>query len=207
MPTRKPFRLNLRPLKKLVREFTQGPLPDPLGQLWAKRYSAFVRRRYKKEGNGTWQELKPATKAARRKGKGKGKGKIKILRDTGTLLAALQIGNDANLLKDVPHGIRFGFGGRKQHPGPKKKRKKGKGKGKGKQSEPEPGASAGKRATIADIASYHDEGIPGRLPKREILVRPDRKTVRGMLLDLRKTVGRVGKRAEAQLAIGRLFAR
>lgn len=100
-----------------------------------------------------------------------GKG-AKILRDTGTLLSALTIGHAGNLFKKIRGGVRFGFGGGASHP------------------------DGG--ATIAQIARWHDAGS-GNLPQRQIVVEPDAKTIRGMAGDVKRSVVRVGKKAERRL--------
>ena len=89
-----------------------------------------------------------------------------ILRDTGTLFGALDVGGRGTLFKDLPNGIRVGFSGTTRHP-----------KGK---------------ATLADIAGFHDQGGKGgRPPQRQILVAPDQATVRGMLADAERATARM----------------
>ncbi|MCH7813907.1 MAG: hypothetical protein IID40_07790 [Planctomycetes bacterium] len=164
---RNQIRWDLGPLKKLARQLSSSKLPAPLPRRWGARYSAFVRRRFTRQGDGSWRKLSPATIKARR---GKGKG-AKILRDTGTLLAALTIGAPGNLFKLIRGGIRFGFSGMR-HP-----------KGK---------------ASIRDIAVFHETGA-GNLPKRPILVPPDDRTLRGMQNDVKEVVQKLGKRNERLL--------
>lgn len=180
---------------------------------WAMRYRSFAQRRFARlsRGGGEWAPLKPATIRRRRTGRGEyhlgrtrgaalqklkrmargaegddGKtiriqkriaavlGNVAILRDTGALFAALQPTLDtstAAIEEIVQRGIRVGYGGPHRHP-----------KGK---------------ATIADIAAFHDTGA-GRLPKRQIIVDPDAATQRGMATDLENAIdaisGEVGAR-------------
>lgn len=99
------MRLDLNPLRRLLRKLRSKPVPRDVGKQWAVRYSAFARRRFTKEGDGEWAPLAASTLAKRRK---QGKG-AKILRDTSTLLNALSIGTKGNYLKPLRNGIRFGF--------------------------------------------------------------------------------------------------
>lgn len=83
---------------------------------------------------------------------------ISILRDKGLLFNALApafSGAPGQLQEDIPFGVRVGFGGPGRHPD---------------------GA-----ATIADIASFHQEGGP-HLPQRKIIVPPDEPTRERMIV-------------------------
>ena len=133
-------------------------------------------------GGGDWPDLAPSTKKGRRgakrhvkRGHGakgaktttRGSGaSFAILRDTGTLLAALTIGAPGNKNEVIDAGIEVGFGGADKHP-----------KAKG--------------ATIADIARYHNAGS-GTLPVRKILVLPDTSTVSGMQADATNACHKLG---------------
>lgn len=149
-----------------------GPMHDMLKQ-WGLRYLTFARRRYVRysRGGGDWPDLKASTKRSRRKGrKGrKGSRRFAILRDLGVLLNALTITMPGNLYLRRKNGIRVGFGGASRHPGGKK--------------------------TIRDIAVAHDQG-QGRLPKRQIIVDPNRQTMAGMKADLQRAVSKIGKQSE-----------
>lgn len=97
--------------------------------------------------------------------------KHSILRDTGTLFAALSptfTNKPGAIEENIPFGIRVGYGGPARHTDGESK------------SPP----------TIADIASFHQNGV-GRLPKREIIVAPDSKTIRGMIGDMERAVDKL----------------
>lgn len=137
-----------------------GPITKAFKQ-WGVRYRSFLQERFDKfsKGGGNWPKLKPATIARRRKGKFKGKRRknaagmlvtvqVAILRDMGILYAVLSpifSGKPGQLEDHIPFGIRVGFGGPHRHPNAK--------------------------ATIADIASFHNAGL-GHLPVRQIIVDP-----------------------------------
>lgn len=99
-----------------------------------------------------------------------GKGiSVAILKDTGLLFNALTIGQYGNLLEAIPGGVRFGFAN-VGHPN-----KSGHGGG----------------PTIAQIAKWHDGGVPSRhLPRRRILVQPDPVTRAGMTQDAARALAR-----------------
>lgn len=117
----------------------------------AMLYRSFIQERFDRysKGGGDWKRLSPATIAGRRKGKGG--GTPSILRDTGTLFHALDpvfAGQPGALEEMIPGGIRVGFGGNKRY-------------------------ADGGAATVADIATFHDQGGKGnRPPQRRILVDP-----------------------------------
>jgi hypothetical protein len=77
-----------------------------------------------------------------------------ILDDTGTLIQALKVGSRGNVSKRDGPSMVFGIGGPDVHP-------------------VKPGSKAA-ASTIGKIAAYHQYGgtIPGRPPKREIVVTP-----------------------------------
>jgi len=184
--------LDVRGFDRFRRRFERGlrgnagPIDD-MFKKWGRRYLTFARRRFVRMSRGGWKPLAPSTirarrgpestrrkKARRRVGTAKtttrvGAGKVAILRDTGTLLAALTVGRPGNLFKRIPYGVRVGFGGPSRHP-----------KGK---------------ATIADIAGFHNQG-KGKLPKREIIVKPDARTVQGMRRDTLTAARKVGRESE-----------
>ena len=171
----KAFRLNLKPLRGFIRSLRAKPLPPTVSKQWVVRYSAFARKRFKKEGASEgetkWRQRALATLKARRKGR-RTAGSPKILQDKGLLLGGLTVGASGNLVKPIRGGVRFGFGGPAKH-------------GKGK-------------ATIADIARFHQKG-GRRLPQRKIIVDPDSKTIKGMQKDYRTFIGKLGKRHERRM--------
>lgn len=159
--------LNLGPIVALTR-----PIPRKVFRQWAARYRSFVQLRFDKysKGGGSWPPLKPATIARRRKparGTKKGAARVvSILRDTGLLFNALSprlASAPGALQEDLSDGILVGYGGAHRH-------------------------STGGKATIADIASFHQKG-GGRLPARPIIVSPDERTVELMHDDLMRGMG------------------
>jgi hypothetical protein len=92
---------------------------------------------------------------------------VSILRNLGLLFAALSpefIRKPGQLQEDIPFGVRVGYGG--------------------------PGKYPGSKASIADIASFHQEGR-GRLPVRKIIVPPDDQTMQKMADDMRRAIDRI----------------
>ncbi len=158
-------KVDLKPLEKFADSIhkglqnNSGPIRKAYKQ-WAARYRSFVQERFDRFGKGgEWQDLAPSTKRRRR-------GTIfTILRDTSTMFGALDTlfsGQPGALEKKIPFGIRVGFGGPGRH-------------------------KSGGKATIADIARFHQEGV-GRLPQRLIIVDPDQRTVDGMAGDMLRAV-------------------
>lgn len=172
-------KVNLSGLKRFRAEIdrqlgagsSDGPVNAALKQ-WAARYRAFLQRRYVRasRGGGIWPPLKHPE---RRRGSGKRVGKqvdtaagtqklirAAVLRDTGTLFNVVSpsfTGAPGQLQKKIPFGVRVGYGGPSRHPKA--------------------------RATVADIASFHQVGA-GVLPKREIIVPPDTATLQQMAADM-----------------------
>lgn len=175
-------KLDMRPLKRFASEARRdlrtngsGPIRQMTRQ-WGRRYLGFVKKRFVKlsRGGGGWKALASSTIRGRRKPRGKTArsktrrtgGKAAILRDTGTLLGALDVGGRGNLFKDIPNGVRVGFKGGTKHPSGK--------------------------ATIAEIAVFHNVGgRGGKPPQRAILVEPDAETIRGMNSDAERAVKRL----------------
>ena len=161
-------KLNLKPLRRLKDGVSNGlrnpseqnPVRDAIKQ-WAARYRSFVQLRFDKfsKGSGNWKPLALSTIRRRRKGKGKGR-RASILRDTNTLFTVLNptfTNRPGQLQKNIPFGVTVGYGG--------------------------PGRYPGGKATVVDIASFHQKGSRF-LPKREIIVQPDGKTLRAMADDM-----------------------
>lgn len=150
--------LNMRPLQTLTALVNEGRGPIEKGfKQWGAVYRSFASERFDtySKGGGNWKPLSPQTIARRRKGSGTGLVAA-ILVDTAILKNALA----PNLIKPgrfdekIKGGIRVGYGGPDKH--------------------------KGSTFTIARLARMHHEG-KGRLPKREIIVEPDHKTVVKMI--------------------------
>jgi len=157
-----------RILSNDLRGASFGPIRVGLKQ-WAFVYRSFVQERFHtfSGGGGDWAPHAPSTIARRRKGRGQ--GQAALLRDTNTMFASLNpvfSGKPGAIEERIPFGVRVGFGGPARHP-------------------------TGS-ATVSDIAGFHNEGVPGRLPKRQIIVPPDSATVARMVevmeLALAKTI-------------------
>ena len=136
---------------------------------WGVIYRAAMQERFVKfsMGGGNWRKLSSITIKHRRQAKRNTRfGRTaSILRDTGTLFAALNPvlspGSQEELTK---FGILVGFGGTAKHP------------------------SSRRGKSIKQIADIHQSGIPGRLPKREIIVKPDKITTDVMAGVMEKAV-------------------
>jgi hypothetical protein len=177
MARRRYVRLNLSPLKRFTRSLqrTRSSDLDAMYKRWAARYLGFAQRRFARQsrGGGEWPRLAQSTVQKRRRG-GRSRGgsnqvatnpratggRVAILRDTGTLYGALDIGARSNTRR-INNGIRVGFMGQQPH--------------------------GNSRITIAHLAAIHQFGR-GRVPKRPIIVEPDRPTIEGMRRDLRLAI-------------------
>ena len=187
---------DLTKFNKFVRQINKGSAGGgPYAKVfnrWGKRYLSWTEEQYKRnsQGGGEWPPLAQSTltykrvtgKNLRRTRGGRrrsykqknrlratrviGAGSVKILSDTGTLLTALTPGAPGNLFRYIKNGVRVGFGGPAKHPDGK--------------------------ATIRDIAVFHDQG-KGRVPRRQILHKPDNKLVQVMLKDLADGIEKTGK--------------
>jgi len=146
-------------IRSQLKQSSSGDLTVVFKQ-WAVRYRSFAQDRFDRasKGDGTWERLSPVTIARRRK------GSSTILRDTGTLFAALAPTWSAppgSINELIDGGVRVGFGGSASHP-----------EG---------------FATIAQIASYHQVG-GGRLPRREIIVQPTSNVIDAFASDLERAL-------------------
>ncbi len=182
-----------------LRGRASGPIRDALLK-WGARYRGFAQERFDKfsKGGGNWAPLSKRTlnmrrdrgrkafyidKTGRRR---RSKRRIKrgasslvsqrpaILRDTGSLFNALEpqvIGKPGAISKMIPFGIRVGYGGPGKHKARKSKKPK---------------------ATIAEIAEFHQEG-GGRLPQRKIIVNPIPSVVEDMAGDMELALRRMTK--------------
>ncbi len=173
-------RLNLEPLKRFaaairadLRTTGNGPIRRAMRQ-WAARYRGFAQQRFDKfsKGGGDWPPLAASTKARRRKARkgSKGARSFSLLRsDASLLFNALNptwTRKPGALQQDIQFGVRVGFGGPAKHPGGK--------------------------ATIADIAGFHDSGA-GNLPERKIIVVPDARTLVSMANDMERALGQMAR--------------
>ncbi|HQU42143.1 MAG TPA: hypothetical protein PK867_05000 [Pirellulales bacterium] len=96
---------------------------------------------------------------------------ISILRDTGLLFNALAqqfVGAPGAIENKIPSGIRVGYGGPGRHPDG--------------------------TATIADIASFHQEGGP-HLPQRKLIVPPDDRTTKKMVDVMQTAIDKIATSA------------
>lgn len=140
-----------------------GPVAKALNQ-WAVRYRGYIQERFarlSRGGGGVWPPLKPSTIAGRRK------GSKSILRDTGTLFAALSPifrKNPGQYQKRIPGGIRVGYGTTAKHPSGK--------------------------ISVAKLAKIHNDGL-GRVPKRVIMVQPSQQVKTAMVGDMRRAIARI----------------
>jgi hypothetical protein len=71
------------------------------------------------------------------------------------------LGTPGQLQEDIPFGVRVGYGGPAMHPGGK--------------------------ITIAGLAAIHQGGL-GHVPKREIIVPPDDRTISLMAGDMQRAI-------------------
>ena len=173
-------RVRIQPLKRFsaaVRRglrTPEGPCRDAFTQ-WQALYVGYLRQRFVRlsrgGGGGEWPGLKQSTINQRRHGHrggykrgtrararaaASGGGQVAILRDTGILFATLEPMLGAvpgKVARHIPYGIQAGIGGPARHPGG--------------------------RATIADIAFFHQTGA-GNLPERKIIVDPPRAVIARM---------------------------
>jgi hypothetical protein len=152
---------------------TKSPeLMRPCYERWGTRYLGAMHRKYvtNAAGGGDWPRLKTSTVygrmlKAKRLGYARKRGmtgEMSILIDTKTLLGGLNIGAPGNLFQPHSKGIRVGYGGPAKHPNG--------------------------NATIADIASFHNSGVPGKLPKRQIIWPPDANVRSYMLRSLQSHI-------------------
>jgi len=176
----RPLRLFAAAIEKQLRTATAGPVHNAIKQ-WAYRYRSFAKARFAKfsRGGGNWHRLEESTKKRRRKARRgyKGGRRFSILWDTGKLIGALEprVQTPGQLTQSIPFGVRVGYGGPARHP-----------RG---------------RATIADIASFHQEGIPvgkggAQRRKREIIVEPDSAAIEDMTEYMLRALDRLGKSVE-----------
>ena len=165
MAKSKGMKWDMRGIKKL-RRMAKGNDPAVKGLLMdiGKLYLNAMVKRYRKysKGGGDWAPLDPKT-IKRRRGGGKG---VATLVDTGLLISALAPGANGNQLRKIaPMVVRAGYSESTKH------------------------AKTG--MTFAKLAEIHQNGNKD-LPARPILVEPDDKTKRRMLLLIGKVIEKVG---------------
>lgn len=169
-------KVDLGPLIEFKSLFAADMRANGSGQIrkafkqWAARYRSFIQERFDlySKGGGDW----PPLKHARRRGK---KDKASILRDTGTLYAALSPTfqkKPGALQEDIDFGIRVGYGGPGRH-------------------------ANGGSATVADIAGFHQIGA-GYLPVRKIIVEPSADVLAKMADDMNNALGTMLKATNNQ---------
>jgi len=224
-----------------------GPEFDTMRTQWTARYAGFVKKRFdaNSKGGGDWPPLALSTvkarrgpdakRAASRKRNGIDPGltvvrdtargtkrttvarQVAILRDTGVLFRALQVGSVGNYSGSIPKGVEFGFAGAphaeiaaaeagakarallseslRGATGKKYKRlRKQASTARGTAVKQARKARSSAPATIAEIARYHNEG-GGNLPQRLILAKPDAHTAKQMSGDLVNAIRRTAQRA------------
>lgn len=170
----------VRNFRRLVKAGSSGPL-KPVFKQWGIRYLAWIRRLFYIKSRGgtaegvTWKKLSPVTIRRRNRRSRRVRGdkvqrpKYAILVDRlGTIPKAMIPFQSGNLFKYISGGVRVGFGGGTKHPDGK--------------------------ATIADIARFHNIGAGRRLPKRQILHVPNATLNGKMMNDLRRGIDRIGDR-------------
>lgn len=175
-----------------------GPIRDVV-RLWGRMYLSFTKERYDRfsKGGGDWPGLEESTIYRRRHGgkakskRGKrayqkalatGGGQVSILRDTGVLFSAIDPTIQrpkGGLREQIPYGMEVGYGGPTRHPTP---------------------GSARRHATIAEIASYHHEGIPSKTGRkiRKVLVDPPADVLRRMADAMMDGIRRVLARSQVK---------
>ena len=166
---------NIDPFKKLLAAINKAgsaASSEPLGWMftqWGNRYMTFTRVRYKKfsMGGGNWRPLKSTTTRRRKKARKSAKGKRRhaILVENRTLFNALspEFSGHLNERLREPAGVRVGFGNAPHD---------------------------NDAITIRELAVIHDQGL-GHMPQRQILVKPDAKTVRDMMSDSHRATQRL----------------
>jgi hypothetical protein len=163
--------LNLRPLRALRAGLSVGsgnPVLAGAFRQWGRIYLAFATKRFSDKETVGWRALRPSTVKQRiRQGF---PGPQPILRRIGEVKRALREGEPGNQLRMIAKGVRTGYGGNSPHsryPGQKR-------------SSP----------SIAQIAEWHNTGT-ARMPKRQIIVPPNRPTLQSMIHPLGVAIRRI----------------
>lgn len=147
----------LKPSTIAGRRFGKGRAGQTIGGARQKAIQRARKARTQKQATQIVRTLKRTAAAA---------GSVAILRDTGTLFAALDKGAPGNVLTRIPGGVAIGFGGAASHPaGP----------------------------TIGEIAGYHHRGA-GKNPRRRVVTNElDAQTAKGVQADLRRAIVKLGR--------------
>ncbi len=137
-------------LQQLIRKACSsaaGSELDPMFEEWGELYLKMLHSRFDvfSKGGGNWRRLAASTIRSRRSRKVPGSRLSLILRVTDTLMNALVKGRPGNVCRRIAGGIEVGIG-RGPHPS---------------------GVDTGV------LAGYHQFGTR-RIPKREVVVPPDR---------------------------------
>lgn len=154
----------------------QPPVAAPIRaayRQWGARARSFLWERFDtfSKGGGNWPALAASTMRQRRgaaRHNKKKPRKFAILVDTGMMKAVLApvfAGAPGAIQTDLKNGITIGFGGPGKH-------------------------AAGGSATLADIASFHNEGA-GHLPQRKIIVPPPGSVKSLMVADMQRALKKV----------------
>lgn len=178
-------KINVEGLRRFAAQIAAGsePIKRALKQA-AARYRGFLQEHFVSMSRGGWTPLAESTKRKRRgaqQGSRKSRGKrgkahaasgtFAILRDTGTLFNAIApsfSGQPGAIEEQIQNGLRVGYGGPSKY-------QKGKSK-----------------ASIADIAAFHQEGA-GRLPVRQIIVPPTQAVADAMTGYVQKAVDQIAR--------------
>lgn len=160
----------LKQYRKLIE--ANGPPVQRILTKWEARYRAYAWNHFDiaSKGGGKWPPLSPITIERRRRGKRKDAPRATILRDTNTLFTVLNPGianAPGSVSRRQGFSVTVGYGGPAGHPNGK--------------------------ATIADIAAFHNAG-EGRVPKREIIIKPTAELMNTMVEDARVELQREANR-------------
>ena len=179
-------------LKRILGSAEGATVMKPLYERWGIRYLSFARQKFtiNSAGGGDWPSLANSTIASRmRKSRRTRRGRritiaarafgihnaeridfvrenlrTTILVDTGVLKNGLNVGATGNLFAPHTFGIKVGYSG---------------------------GSHPRSRASIAQIAAYHNAGT-GRLPQRQIIYPPDEGVKASMFGSLRSHIASIG---------------
>lgn len=131
---------------------------------WSRLYGAFIRTRFVKFSGGGGNWKRLAASTIKAR-RGKKRG-VKILRDTGLLFLNLNPQITGSVItRKTPFGLQATFGGRGTYPD---------------------------GTTTSDVMSFHNAGLG--VPKRVILVAPDRNTTRRMIEVMQRALDREAKK-------------